>query len=270
MRALSRGFPGMPEVPVLKELNDIREKTGHDLSVLPENEFNDIANLLTFGKYGPKDIEDAYLQLHLIADNGGSHAPQFVMEDPNIKVNNKNKGKYNLKRSPVYDDQHDRDDMRSREALAVAMLRDEKLSPVITNAQFLEDTGRALDRFVTSTSLGSPILGNSGVRTKYAQDDPMLRVANIQMWNDLSGGRDRLSGDYIGNQKIEFGHVYPADLGGSDSPDNGRAQAKHANHATGKRLGVPGAMSALGPKHKKLNQRFAGDSLLHLMYTQDV
>ena len=270
MRKLDRGFPGMQEVPVLKELNDIREHTGHDLSVLTEPEFNEIANLLTFGKYSAQDVEDAYLQLHLIVDNGGSIAPQFIAEDPNIQVNNKNKGKYNLKRAELpYNAQHDRDDMRSREALAVAMLRDEELTPTQTNAQFLDDTARALQRFVTSTSLASPILGNSGVRVKYKQNDPGLMPANVQMWNDISGGYDRLSGDYIGNQKVEFGHVYPADLGGSDDPSNGRAQAKHANHATGKRLGVAGALSALGPKHKQYRKRFAGDDVIELIYSTE-
>lgn len=269
-RVLDRGFPGMQEVPALKELNDIREKyTGHDLSVLDEAQFMDVANTLTLGKFSQKDLEDAYLQLHLIVDNGGSIAPQFIAEDPNIKVNNKNKGKYNLKRAELpYDDRHDRDDMRSREALAIAMLRDEELSPTLTNAKFLDDTARALQRFVTSTSLASPILGNSGVRTKYKQDDPGLMPANVQMWNDLSGGHDRLAGDYIANQKVEFGHVYPADLGGSDDISNGRAQAKHANHATGARLGVPGALSALGPKYKKYKKRFAGDDVVNLLYNE--
>ena len=43
MRKLARGFPGMTEVPALKELNDIRELTrdpsnndGYDLSVYDE------------------------------------------------------------------------------------------------------------------------------------------------------------------------------------------------------------------------------------------
>lgn len=269
-RKLDRGFPGMEEVPALKELNGIRENyTGHDLSVLDEATFMDVANTLTLGKFSQRDLEDAYLQLHLIVDNGGSGAgAQFTATPAETTRKTKNAGKYDLSRAPVYDDRHDRDDMRSREALAVAMLRDEELSPTLTNAKFLSDTSRALERFVTSTSLASPILGNSGVRVKYKQNDPELMNANVQMWNDLSGGHDRLAGDYIANQKVEFGHVYPADLGGSDATWNGRAQAKHANHATGKRLGVLGALSALGPKYKKLNKRFAGESVLPYIYSQ--
>ena len=271
-RKLDRGFPGMQEVPVLKELNDIRELTGHDLSTLPEEEFVDVAKLLLNGdarKYTDKEYEDAYLQLHLIVDNGGNAGEQQFTATPAVTTRKKkNAGKYDLERAPIYDERHDRDDMRSREAVAMAMLLDEELSPTLTNDKYLDDTRRALERFVTTGSLAAPILGNSGVRTKYKQDDPGLMPANVQMWNDISGGYDRLSGDYIGTQKVEFGHVYPADLGGSDDPSNGRAQAKHANHATGKRLGVAGALSALGPKYKQLNKRFAGDSLLELMYSE--
>ena len=261
----------MTEVPALKELNDIREKyTGHDLSVLDEATFMDVADTLTLGKFTKQDLEDAYLQLHLIVDNGGNGSGSQFTATPAVTTRKtKNAGKYDLSRNPVYDDRHDRDDMRSREALAVAMLRDEELTPTQTNAKFLSDTERALERFITSGSLASPILGNSGVRTKYKQDDPGLMPANVQMWNDISGGYDRLSGDYIPNQKVEFGHVYPADLGGSDDPSNGRAQAKHANHATGKRLGVAGATSALGPKYKKLKKRFAGDSIIDLIYNEE-
>jgi hypothetical protein len=267
MRRLQRGAPGMQEVPVLKELNDIREKyTGHDLSVLDRDTFLDVADTLTLGHHGQQDLEDAYLQLHLIVDGGGSHAPQWQYAPAITTKQTKNSGKYDISRTALDQRANERDDVRSREALAVAMLRDNELMPTITNAEFLQDTTDALQRFVTSTSLGSPVLGNSGVRTKYKQDDPGLMPANVQMWNDLSSGYDRLSGDFIGNQKIEFGHVYPADLGGSDALDNGRAQAKHANHATGKRLGVEGALSALGPKYKQYKKKYAGEDLSILPY----
>ena len=270
MRRLQRGAPGMQEVPALRELNDIRELTGHDLSVLDKETFMDVADTLTLGKMGQKDLEDAYYQLHLIVDGGGSHAPQWEYSPAETTKKTKNAGKYDISRAPLDQRANERDDVRSREALAIAMLRDNELSPVITNAQFLEDTAEGLRRFVTSTSLASPVLGNSGVRTKYKQNDPGLMPANVQMWNDLSSGYDRLSGDFIGNQKIEFGHVYPADLGGSDGLDNGRAQAKHANHATGKRLGVQGALSALGPKYKQYKKKYAGENLSILPYLNGV
>ena len=264
MAKLKRGFPGMEEVPVLKELNDIRELTGFDLSVDDRATFFQKARALTDG-YSDEQINDAYLQLHLIVDNGGSDAPMFAAK-PSMAKQGKNAGKYDLvriKNDPVLEAKGDK---RSREALAQAMLENRELRPVITNAEFLKDTGDALTRFFTSNSLASTFLGNSGVRTKYVRNDPNLEIANVQMWNDISGGNDRLSDDYIAHQITEFGHVIPADLGGSDHVSNGRAQAANANHATGKRLGVAGALSALGPSHADLKARFAGDELSKFIY----
>lgn len=63
MARLRRGFPGVPEVPALKELNDIRDLTGHDLSVLNKDNFDQIANALTNDRYTPQQIDDAYNQL---------------------------------------------------------------------------------------------------------------------------------------------------------------------------------------------------------------
>lgn len=266
MAKLKRGFPGMQEVPVLKELNDIRELTGHDLSVDDRDTFFTKSRALTNG-YSDEDINDAYLQLHLIVDNGGSDAPMFAAK-PSTAKQGKNAGKYDLVRianDPVLEAKGDK---RSREALAQAMLEDREVRPVITNAEFLKDTGDALTRFFTTNTLGSTFLGNSGVRTRYKQNDPNLKIANVQMWNDISGGNDRLSDDYIAHQLAEFGHIIPADLGGSDHVSNGRAQAANANHATGKRLGIAGATSALGKSYDQLNKRFAGDELSKFIYNE--
>ena len=41
----------MAEVPALKRLNDIREETGHDLSVYDREQFNEMANILTEDKF---------------------------------------------------------------------------------------------------------------------------------------------------------------------------------------------------------------------------
>lgn len=264
MAKLKRGFPGMQEVPVLKELNDIRELTGHDLSVDDRDTFFAKARALTNG-YSDEDINDAYLQLHLIADNGGSDAPMFAAK-PSTAKSGKNAGKYKLVRIANDPELEAKGDKRSREALAQAMLEDRMVRPVITNNEFLSDTGAALDRFFTSTTLGSTFLGNSGVRTRYKQDDPNLKLANVQMWNDISGGNDRLSDDYIAHQFPEFGHIIPADKGGSDHISNGRAQAANVNHATGSRVSVEGATSALGDSYNLLNARFAGDNLSKFIY----
>ena len=68
MARLRRGFPGVPEVPALKELNDIRDLTGHDLSVLGKEDFDQIANALTNDKYSPEQIDAAYDQLAQIVN----------------------------------------------------------------------------------------------------------------------------------------------------------------------------------------------------------
>jgi len=261
------GFPGMETVPALKELNEIAKLTGSDLSVHDKDTFFTLARGYTDDKYTDDQLNDAYLQLHLIVDNGGSHDPTFGAKLSEAK-SGKNAGKYDLIRLPRDPALEARDDKRSREALAIAMLDGREMRPVITNKTFLNDTEEALERFFTSTSLGGTMLGNSGVRTKHKQGDPLLSQANVQMWNDIGSGNDRLSDDFIGNQTVEFGHYVPADLGGSDHPSNGRAQAANANHATGKRLGVAGALSALGPKYQELrnDKRFAGDGLASFIY----
>ena len=112
----------MTEVPALKDLNDIREYTGHDLSVLDRDTFIDVAGTLTQGRYTAQDLNDAYLQLHLIADAGGSIAPQFTFTRSAAKQG-KNVGKYDIERIAESDQARvDRDNMRSREATALAML----------------------------------------------------------------------------------------------------------------------------------------------------
>ena len=264
-KILPRGLPGMTEVPVLKELNDIREYTGHDLSVLDRNTFINVADTLTQHRYSAQDLNDAYLQLHLIADAGGSIAPQFTFTRSNAKQG-KNAGKYDIERLEESDQSRvDRDNMRSREATALAMVQGTGLSPVKTNGQFLSDTQEALERFVTSNSIATK-LANSGVRVKKAKGDPEHMVLAVQNWNDLSGGYDRVSGDYIATQPVEFGHFVPHELGGADSASNGRMQAMAANRATGARQDVKGALSALGGSYADLRQRFAGDRLTQYIY----
>jgi len=264
-KLLPRGLPGMKEVPALKELNDIREYTGHDLSVLDRDTFIDVADLLTQYQYGAQDLNDAYLQLHLIADAGGSLAPQFAFTASKAKQG-KNVGKYDIKRIAEPDQERvDRDNMRSRELTALAMLEDYPLTPVKTNSSFLSDTEEALNRFITSNSIATK-LANSGVRVKKKINNPQHMALAVQNWNDLSGGYDRLSGDYIATQPAEFGHYVPHELGGADDASNGRFQAMSANRATGARQNVEGALSALGETYSALRKRFAGDRLTQLIY----
>lgn len=263
-RILPRGLPGMTEVPALKDLNDIREYTGQDLSVLDRDTFMDVADTLTQGRYSTEDLNKAYLQLHLIADAGGSVSPLFTFTRSNSKQG-KNIGKYDIEYLPEADqDRVDRDNMRSREATARAMLEDWSLSPVRTNQGFLSDTEEALNTFITSGSISK--LADSGVRVKKAKNDPEHMVLAVQNWNDKSGGYDRFSGDYTGTQPTEFGHFVPHEAGGADSSGNGRGQAMSANRATGARQGVKGALSALGGSYTDLRQRFAGDRLTQYIY----
>ena len=266
MKRLARGLPGMKEVPALKELNDIRDLTVHDLSVLDRETFNKTANALTNNVFNAADIEDAYLQLHLIADAGGSTAPQWRFSQSTANSGN-NVGKYDISRIiQGQTGKADLDNKRSREMSAISMLEDVELSPVRTNQGFLDDTAKALQRFVTSNAIGSTKLGNSGIRTKKKQNDPELLKFAVQNWDDLSGGHDRLSGDYIANQEVEFGHWVPAAKGGADERYNGRMQARSANRAMGDRLGIQGALSAVNGQYKDLKQRFAGDTLTNFIY----
>ena len=273
MRKLARGLPGMKEVPALKELNDIRELTrdpsnndGYDLSIYDEAEFTRIANGLTNNKFTPKEIHAAYSQLHLISEMGGSANPMMQLV-PSEVTRGKNLGKYDYEIIPSSQELVDRDNFRSREASAIAMLEDEQLRPVLENAQYLRDTSNALQDYFTSGSIGR--LGNSGFRKKKPQG-PVLLAAATQNLNDMSGGNDRLSGDYTRNQLVEFGHYVPANKGGIDDSSNGRMQAMAANRAMGDRLGVPGAMSALSGDYGRLAQnrdkyalnRFAADIYL--------
>lgn len=265
MRRLARGLPGMVEVPALKELNDIRAHTGHDLSVLDRDQFNEAANALTLDKFTPEQVEDAYLQLHLIADAGGSDAPQWSFKQSSAKKG-QNVGKYDIERILGEEGKQALDNLRSRQMSAISMLEDNELLPVQTNQSFLDDTSKALSRFVTSNAIGSTKLGNSGIRTKKKQDDPELLNFAVQNWDDLSSGYDRQSRDYIANQPVEFGHYVPANKGGADERYNGRMQAMSANRAMGDRLGVDGAISAVNGQYKELATRFAGDELTKFIY----
>jgi len=265
MRKLARSLPGMQEVPALKELNDIRQHTGHDLSVYDRKEFNERANALTLSKYTPDEIEDAYLQLHLIADAGGSDAPQWRFKQSSAE-RGQNVGKYDIERILGEEGKQALDNLRSREMSAISMLEDNELLPVQTNQSFLDDTSKALSRFITSNAIGSTKLGNSGIRTKKKQNDPELLNFAVQNWDDLSSGYDRQSRDYIANQPVEFGHYIPANKGGADERYNGRMQAMSANRAMGDRLGVAGALSAVNGQYKELATRFAGDNLSSFIY----
>ena len=267
MRRLARGFPGMREVPALEMLNDIREVTQHDLSVLLRPDFMKEGHRLTQGRFTDEEMTDAYLQLHLIADNGGSDNPYWASAlDP--ATQGKNKGKYLLQRIAPDPELEARDDKRSREALAIAMLEDRQLRPVTTNQTFLNDTQEALNRFFSSNELLNNVkLGQSGIRKKYSKKDKeALDKANVQMWDDISGGNDRLSDDYTANQMSVNGHVIPHNKGGSDLLDNLRAQPVGNNSATHDDIGVAGAISALGPAYQSLNERFAGDLFTKRLY----
>lgn len=256
MRKLPRGLPGMVEVPALKELNDIRELTrksypnnsGYDLSVYDEGEFTKIANELTNNQFTPDQLHAAYSQLHLISEMGGSANPMARLI-PSASTQGRNVGKYDYEIIPSEQALVDRDNFRSREASAVAMLEDTELRSVQENGTYMAETSNALQDFITSGSIGR--LGNSGFRKKKPQG-PELLAAATQNLNDMSGGNDRLSGDYIRNQPVEFGHYIPANKGGADDKSNGRMQAMAANRAMGDRLGVPGALSALSGDYLRL------------------
>mgnify|MGYP003676735758 CR=1 FL=1 len=258
MRKLPRGLPGMVEVPALKELNDIRELTrksypnnsGYDLSVYDEPEFTRIANGITNDKFTPEQLHDAYSQLHLISELGSSANPMMRLI-PSASTQGRNVGKYDYEIIPSEQELVDRDNFRSREASAIAMLEDAELRSVQENGTYLAETTNALQDFITSSSIGR--LGNSGFRKKKPQGEELLASAT-QNLNDMSGGNDRLSGDYIRNQPVEFGHYVPANKGGADDRSNGRMQAMAANRAMGDRLGVPGAMSALSGDYARLAQ----------------
>ena len=253
----------MAEVPALKRLNDIREETGHDLSVYDREQFNVLANILTDGKFFPQELNDAYEQLHLIVELGGSHAP---IANLNAVVNAKGQqtGKYNIEWT--YPDQEviDLDDARSRVKTADAMLSNTQMLPVRTNKAFLTDTNSSLTKFIHNDSLDK--LAKSGVRDKPDRNTERWNNLYLQNFNDVTGGYDRYTRDYIVNQPREFGHFVPHDRGGSDDPGNGRMQARGANRATGARIGAEGAASALGPTYQKYVERMAGDILLESGY----
>ena len=258
MRSLKRGLPGLVEVPALKELNDIREHTGHDLSVLDRGEFHDVARTLTNGTFTDAQLDDAYDQLHLIVELGGSEAPMYRLT-PSKAAKGKNVGKYDIDFIPADPEAERLQNMKSREMSAVAMLDDNELLPVQTNREFLGDTRASMSKFLTSGAIDK--IGNSGFRTKKPQGTELLEAA-VQNINDASGGYDRMSRDAIFNQPMEFGHYQPANKGGLDIKENGRYQAMAPNRAMGDRLGVPGAMSALSGDYQRMRndvKRYAGD-----------
>ena len=265
---MPRGLPNMQEVPVLKELNDIRqliaEETGvaPDFSVLDRDTFMaQVDGMMPEGKYSARDIEDAYLQLHMITELGGSHAPIADVSLHDSQVKNKNYGKYNIEYNYL-DKQDPRrvvDDTRSREHTAQAFLEGWKMRPTITNKEHLADTADMLSRFVTTNSQDK--IANTGFRTKKHRGTAEHQAALVQNFNDHSGGYDRLTRDYTVNQPREFGHDVAFESGGSDTSDNGRMQVKGANRAAADKLGVLGAMRVLGPGYVNNKKRMAGDIL---------
>jgi hypothetical protein len=279
MNILARGIEGMPESPVLKELNDIRqlletdaksrgEVSQWDMTTQTKEDFWKIAQaVLPEGKYNNKDIADAYNQLTLISEFGGSHAPhRRLIPSPATRGNNV--GKY-----LVQDIQADPltraiDDNRSRESVAAAMYGNWSMLPVRDSWETKRDTAVALKNIVASTapnkSGGHGIyqLGNSGFRHAKEAGSKELREASIQNTNDTGRGFDRLSRDLTVNQSREFGHDEPIEGGGADISDNGRMQAMSANKATRDKVGAQGALRAFGPNYKKnkqyINERLAG------------
>lgn len=268
MRGLARGLPGMKEVPVLKELNDFRDLVHHatgksiDMSVLDKDTFmSTVANSEIGQRYGARDIEDAYLQLHLISELGGSHAPIAQLAEAQLQNKGKNWGKYDLEYTyePKTSERGLIDDTRTREHTAQAFLEGWELRPTITNPEHLADTADSLARFITTNSQDK--IANTGFRTKKLRGTPEFNEALVQNFNDASGGYDRLTRDYIVNQKREFGHDIAFELGGSDTSDNGRMQAKGANRAAREKSGVQGALRVLGPKYAQNKKRMAGEAL---------
>ena len=258
----------MQEVPALKELNDIRQLISEssgvapDFSVLDKDTFMaEVSAMFPEGKYTPRDIEDAYLQLHMIAELGGSHAPIAEVSLHDSEVRNKNFGKYNIEYTylPKDDPRRVIDDTRTREHTAQAFLEGWKMRPTVTNPEHLADTLDMLSRFVTTNSQDK--IANTGFRAKKKRGTPDHLVAAVQNFNDHSGGYDRLTRDYIVNQEREFGHDDPVEAGGSDTSDNGRMQAKGANRAAREKLGVFGAMRVLGPTYKSNRKRMAGEAV---------
>lgn len=268
MASLARGLPGADEVPVLKELNDIREllelqaraegtTSQWDMTVHDRSTFFDIANaVLPEGKYTAQDINDAYNQLTLIAEFGGSADPHMKVV-PVRATQGRNKGKYLIQ--DVEPSVLDRavDDNRSRQAVAAAMVGNWALLPDRSTPEQKKDLQGALKQFIASSrgsgEKGESLyeLANTGFRKNKAAGSAEFREAYLQNMADKGRGYDRLSRDRTVNQKKEFGHYVPVELGGADVSGNGRMQAMSANKATREKQGVTGALRALGPGYKK-------------------
>jgi len=268
MRILPRGLPGMKEVPVLQELNDLRQEWSNsgrpapDFSVLDKETFMaQIPAMLGETKYTAEQLNDAYLQLHLISELGGSQAPIATLKEAQLKNKGVNTGKYDLEYTyvPKTSEQGIIDDTRSREHTAQAFLEGWKLRPTITNAAHLQDTSDTLDRFITTGS--KDLIANTGFRAKKKRGSDEHQQAVVQNFNDATGGYDRLTRDYIVNQKREFGHDIAVEMGGPDTSDNGRMQAKGANRAAGKYVGEEGAKRMFGLKYKDNMKRMSGEQL---------
>ena len=74
-----RELPGLKVTPALRELNEIREHTDHDMSVYDRDTFHKLTRTLTNGTFSNKEIDDAYDQLHLIMELGGSEQPMYEL-----------------------------------------------------------------------------------------------------------------------------------------------------------------------------------------------
>ena len=191
MAKYKRGLPGLDVTPALRELNEIREHTDHDMSVYDRDTFHKLTRTLTNGTFTDKQIDDAYDQLHLIMELGGSENPMYRLI-PSTAKQGKNVGKYDVEFIPADPAAERLQNMKSREMSAVAMIDDNEMLPVQTNGQHLKDTQRALEKFLTTGAIAK--LGNSGFRKKKPQGEELLAAA-VQNVNDASGGYDRMSRD---------------------------------------------------------------------------
>ena len=125
MARYKRGLPGLDVTPALKELNEIREHTNHDMSVYDRDTFHELTTL-TNGTFTDKQIDDAYDQLHLIMELGGSERPHGWLI-PSTATQGKNVGKYDIEFIPADPAAERLQNMKSREMSAVAMIDDNEL-----------------------------------------------------------------------------------------------------------------------------------------------
>lgn len=267
------------ESPVLAELNEIREIlsqekkaegsfTNWDMSVHDKADFRAIAEtVLPEGKYTKDQIDDAYHELHLISEMGGSHGLSHQLIETAAQQG-PNAEKYLLQYiEPAEIDRMVQDNI-SRRSVGAAMYGNWSMLPVRDTAIQANDTRDALEKFIATTRSngekgeGLYQIGNSGFRSNKPSGSALLQNAYVQNFNDKGRGWDRFSRDPIFNQKTEFGHYDPIEGGGLDESSNGRMQAMSSNKATRDKLGVQGMLRAYGPSYfsneKSINSYLEG------------